>query len=325
MGPDSARPDKAHPEFARPEIPRPEIPHPEFAHPEFARPEFARPEQAKLEQATGPDGAVSGSALARLAHELRTPLSAITAAAELMRDERFGPIGDSRYRGYAGDIHENARHALAVIERMLDPGASARRYALNNAAGPDDPRDDPRDTVPFELVFTEVDITELVERLASSVRALVEASRLELTLDVEPNLPRLVIDAVTVRQMLLNLVQNAVRATPPGGTIAVSVRWTVPASIDTEDTRSSDQARRPGPLVITVTDTGHGMDPSLVSGLLAGQTAGDDQRAFDHGAGIGFPLVMRLATANGARISIDSVLAHGTHVAIAFPASRIVM
>jgi signal transduction histidine kinase len=276
-----------------------------------------------MEQAAGlHGGAVSGSALARLAHELRTPLSAITAAAELMRDERFGPIGDSRYRGYAGDIHENARHALAVTERMLEPGASMpRRYALNNAANPDDPRD----TGPFELVFAEVDISELVERLASSVRALVEASRLDLTLDIEPNLPRLVIDAVTVRQMLLNLVQNAVRATPPGGTIALSVRWTAPATTYTDAALSSDQERRPGPLVITVSDTGHGMDPSLVAGLLAGQTADDDQRAFDHGTGIGFPLVMRLATANGARISIDSELAHGTRVAIAFPASRIVM
>jgi len=306
--------------------PRPEPLSPDKARADQAYPEIARPEQAQLEQAAGlHDGAVSGPALARLAHELRTPLSAITAAAELMRDERFGPIGDSRYRGYAGDIHENARHAVAVIERMLEPSASARRRdALNNAADVADP-DDPRDTVPFELVFTEVDITEVVERLASSVRALVEAARLNLKIDVAPNLPRLVIDAVTVRQMLLNLVQNAVRATPPGGTIALSVRWTAPATPDTEAARSSDQERRPAPLVITVTDTGHGMDPSLVAGLLAGQTAGDDQRTFDHGAGIGFPLVMRLATANGARISINSELAQGTRVAIAFPASRIVM
>lgn len=270
--------------------------------PSIERPPFGRSEpDVPLH-----DGGLHASMLARLAHELRTPLSAITAAAELMRDERFGPIGDLRYRGYAGDIHENARHALAVIERMLDHGGLAQHGAAVAAGSGQDCASS--EAAPFELVFCEVDIAELVERLASSVRALVETARLDFTLDVEPKLPRLVIDAVTVRQMLLNLIQNAVRATPPDGVIGVTARWTPP-----------------GPLVIAVTDTGRGMDPALVAGLLNGDAVGTGHRTFDGGAGIGFPLVMRLATANGAQISIDSQPGNGTRVAIAFPSSRIVV
>ncbi len=66
-----------------------------------------------------------GIAVSKLAHELRTPLSAIAAAAEIMKDQRFGSIANERYRGYTSDIHDNARHALALINRLLGGDALA--------------------------------------------------------------------------------------------------------------------------------------------------------------------------------------------------------
>ncbi|MFZ8452891.1 histidine kinase dimerization/phospho-acceptor domain-containing protein, partial [Staphylococcus aureus] len=85
--------------------------------------------------------------LAELAHELKTPLSAIVAAAEVMRDERLGSIGTPLYRGYAADIHESASHALQVIAAMLAPEAQVNRSG----------REAP--------VYVELDVNELVRRL----------------------------------------------------------------------------------------------------------------------------------------------------------------
>ncbi|MBX9925305.1 MAG: HAMP domain-containing histidine kinase [Hyphomicrobiaceae bacterium] len=243
--------------------------------------------------------AAAASQLARLAHELRTPLSAITAAAELMRDEQFGPIGDPRYRGYAGDIHENARHALAVIERMLGRGVSEGTDAsgVPVASSPD--------SVP-ELVFTEVDIADLAARVASSLRALVDTADLKMHLDLDPGVPRVVADAVTVRQILLNLVTNSVRATPPGGLITISVR--------------RDAL---GPLVVMVADTGCGIDAAALEQIRSGRRC--DIPTSAQGEGIGLPLVMRFAAANGASVSIDSRPGSGTLVSIVFPPSRLVI
>ncbi len=253
-----------------------------------------------------PQTSAAPSQLARLAHELRTPLSAISAAAELMRDERFGPIGDPRYRGYAGDIYENARHALAVIERMLGATsiANADGPHTSTAAAAQLRSDDQPSSL--ELVFTEVDVGELVERLTSSLRALCDAAELRLQLEMDDGLPRVVADAVSVRQLLLNLVTNAVRATPPGGTITLSAK---------RDTK--------GPVTVAVADTGCGMDTALMQRILSGDARA--ARTFPDGDGIGMPLVLRFAEANGAQVAIGSGLGRGTRVSITFPLSRLVI
>ena len=90
--------------------------------------------------------------VARLAHELKTPLSAIAAAAEIMRDERLGPLGSDRYRDYAADICDSARHALALIASML----------RHPARWPEPPA----------LAFAEIDVNALAERSASAMRPL---------------------------------------------------------------------------------------------------------------------------------------------------------
>jgi signal transduction histidine kinase len=274
-----------------------------------------------------------GEPLARLAHELKTPLSAIAAAAEIMRDQRLGPI-DATYQGYAADIVESSRHALAVIAAML--GAEAERAARSPRSGGSDrssagagsqanganARD--ADIAVPALTFAEIDLNALVDSVGSSVRALLETVGLHHRVDLQPRLPHVVADPVAVRQILLNLVTNAMRATPAGGRITLSTRYTPP-----------------GPLVLSVADTGCGLTPEQIAAACTGhavQRPSDGRSVGDVGdvggagtgggpglgLGLGLPTVVRFAALNGATVGIRSDIGHGTVVDIVFETSRVV-
>jgi two-component system, cell cycle sensor histidine kinase PleC len=226
--------------------------------------------------------------LARLAHELKTPLSAIVAAAEIMRDARFGPLGDIRYEGYAAGIHESASHALGVINAML--GATPET-ANGHAA----------------LAFTEIDLNQLAEGISLSVRALMEAAGLSVGHTLEPGLPHVVADAVTVRQMLLNLVTNAMRATPAGGAITIETAYELA-----------------GPVHLMVRDTGAGMSQEDIARALDPVRPADFEPRPSGGLGIGYPLILGLARLNGASVGIESEPGEGTAVTITFAAGRVI-
>ncbi|MEQ1698338.1 MAG: HAMP domain-containing sensor histidine kinase [Hyphomicrobiaceae bacterium] len=226
--------------------------------------------------------------LAKLAHELRTPLSAIVAAAEIMRDERFGPIGDPRYRDYASGIFDGAHHALGVINAMLGTSCPSGRNA-------------------DAIAFAQLDLNTLAAQVAASVHALLEAAGLAVELRLEPRLPNIIADPVTVRQMLLNLVTNAMRATPAGGSIVVATSY--------------DLA---GPVHLTVSDTGTGMsEPEIARALDPGRPSDFEPRP-SGGLGLGYPLIWRLADLNGATLAITSEPGDGTCVSITFAAGRVI-
>jgi len=264
---------------------------------EPARRKMSDPQQddpASPSAATGPDTPGSAMAhapdsMAQLAHELKTPLSAIAVAAEIMRDERFGPIGDTRYRSYAADIHNSARHALDLITRML----AARTQDAPSA--------------PFE--FVEIDVNTLVGEALSTIRPLAEQSRLSLTGALAPRLPHVIADATSLRQILLNLVTNALKFTPPGGAIEVATE---------HDTK--------GAVVIVVSDNGPGIAADDLARALAApvQTAAPSEPRQKGGLGIGLPLAAALAAANGATLSIESAPGSGTTASVVFPGSRVV-
>jgi two-component system, cell cycle sensor histidine kinase PleC len=226
--------------------------------------------------------------LAKLAHELRTPLSAIVAAAEIMRDERFGPIGDPRYRDYASGIHDGAHHALGVINAMLGASSSTGRNAE-------------------AIAFAQLDLNALAQQVAASVHALFEAAGLSIQLRLEPRLPNIVADPVTVRQMLLNLVTNAMRATPAGGAIVIATTY--------------DLA---GPVHLTVSDTGTGMSEPEIARALDPNRQSEFEPRPSGGLGLGYPMILRLADLNGASVTITSEPEHGTSVAITFAPNRVI-
>lgn len=220
------------------------------------------------------------SAVHELAHELKTPISAIAAAAEIMRDERLGPLANERYRDYVGDIHESAAQLLKLIDRLL-----AQRVLEQTVED-------------FESV--EINIEALVRTTASALEPLAIQAGLSLEVEVAPGIPPIIADPTSVRQVLVNLLNNALKFTPRGGTVTIDAR--------------QDLQGRP---MIAVTDTGVGLSEDDLKRALDGVRChpdADDGR----GIGIGLRLVKALSHANGADFSLSSQLGQGTRAAITF-------
>lgn len=226
----------------------------------------------------------SPAALAELAHELKTPLSAIAAASEIMKDERLGAIGNDRYRGYAADIHDGARHALEVIERLLVGAAAGTQTETRAAGGP-----------------TAVDINAIARSCISSIAPLVEAKGIVIGANVSTRPALVVADATSVRQMILNLLTNAVKFCRAGDRVTVATR-TSPS----------------GDVRIEVRDTGPGMSKAELEAVREARQPSPQRWREGGGFGLGLPLVRKLAEANDARLDIDSRPGHGTVAAITF-------
>jgi hypothetical protein len=214
---------------------------------------------------------------AALAHEIKTPLGAVMAYAEVLKDEHFGPLANVRYQGYARDIYESARHMLAVVDAMLRDRCVA--------------------TPEQRLDFADVNLERILDSCLSMVRPLAERSRLALSAEVQPGLAPVVADELMLKQMLLNLLANAIKYARPGDRVCVSVAGDVDGSLH-----------------LSVADTGPGIN----------QTHGGDhaRKAREPGLGLGLRLTRDMAEANGARLTIESGADGGTRATISFSGSR---
>jgi signal transduction histidine kinase len=246
---------------------------------------------ARLPAANGPTSdaahmSVQMSALARLAHEVRTPLSAAIAYAEVLKEEHFGPLPSRRYREYARTIYDSARHALSVVDGMLGTG--------------------PDGTGLPDLAFRDLDPAGVIDNCLAVARPLAERAGLNLVAHFGPDTPRVIADEVSLKQMLLNLITNAIKFARPGDRVTLGAVY------------GAD-----GCLRIEVADTGPGMAAQAHSsrGSVAVQDHGGRP---DAGLGIGLPLTRALAEANGAALIVDSAPGRGTRVTIAFGKDRVV-
>ena len=225
--------------------------------------------------------------LANISHELRTPLNAIIGFTEIMHDEIFGPIGAPKYREYLGDVLDSARHLLDLINDILDIAkAEAGKLQLDE------------DTVDLRSVMAAA--TRLVHERAQRAQLLLE-------IDSPARLPAIRGDERKLKQILLNLLTNAVKFTPAGGRITVAAA----ASPD-------------GGLLLTVADTGIGIAADDIATALApfGQVDGSLQRKYD-GTGLGLPLSRAMVELHGGTLDIESTVGAGTTVTIRLPASRV--
>jgi two-component system cell cycle sensor histidine kinase PleC len=225
-------------------------------------------------------------AFSKLAHELKTPLSAIVVAAEIMKDQRFGAIANERYLGYTSDIHDNARHALAVIKRILGDGRPEPAAGHAQAA--------------------KLDLNMLAEGAVSAVRPLAEEAGLELSGELHAQLPHVLADAMMVKQIVFNLLTNAIKFTKRGGVVRLVTGLGFDRSV-----------------FVAVQDTGPGMSADEIARALDVNAAPKPEPSQEGGLGIGLPLASGLAKANGARIEIDSAPGEGTAVALIFPKDRL--
>lgn len=225
--------------------------------------------------------------LATMSHELRTPLNAIMGFSEVMKSEILGPFSNPTYREYAGNIHDSGRHLLNLINEILDLSRiEAGRYELN------------------EEPIRVVDVAEDCMRLLK-LRA--ESKGLSLIEDFDNDLPQVWADQRAIRQICLNLISNALKFTPKGGRVTVSVQ----------------QAEDAGQLIF-VRDTGPGIPehelPKVMQafgqGSLAHETA-------EGGTGLGLPIVKNLIELHGGSFDLRSELRKGTEAIVYLPPKRV--
>lgn len=250
--------------------------------------EPARPARAEAAKpAPEPAGDRGKSILiAHISHGLRTPLNAIIGFSEIMEREMFGKIGIPRYIEYVKDIRASAQHLLRLIEDVVD---------LSKA-----------DAGALELEEDEIDVAAAVRSVCLKKRERAAQGGIQIVQEVPAELPRLRGDRRRVRQILQNLVSNAVRVTSKGGRVTVS------ALLDAD-----------GRIVLSVADTGSGIEPAEIPGVFdpfAG--LGRLQDIGGGGTGLGLPLCKGLMDLHGGTIALASQPGKGTTVTAAFPANR---
>ncbi|MCT7374015.1 PAS domain S-box protein [Chelativorans salis] len=225
--------------------------------------------------------------LARVSHEIRTPLNAIIGFSELMIDEKFGPIGNERYRDYLRDINRSGNHVLDLVNDLLDiskieAGQQEMQY----------------EAVPLNETLGEV--VAMMQPQANSERVIIRSS-------FASRLPDVVADLRSVRQIALNILSNAVRYTPAGGQVIVSTAY------DTD-----------GSVVMRVRDTGVGMSSAEIDEALKPfKQINTLRRKRGDGTGLGLPLTRAMVEANRAQFTITSRPGEGTLVEITFPPTRV--
>jgi PAS domain S-box-containing protein len=225
--------------------------------------------------------------LAKISHEMRTPLNAIIGFAEVMMEERFGPIGSDRYREYLKDIHQSGGHLISLINDLLD--------LSKIEAGK------------LELNFTSVDLNEVAKQSMSIMQPQANRERIIIRSALADSLPPVVADERSIRQIVLNLLSNSVKFTKPGGQVILSTSLT-----------------EKGEVVLRVRDTGIGMSEEEVAAALEPfrqlATSGRDAK---EGTGLGLPLTKALVEANRASFQIKSAVNTGTLIEVAFPSTRV--
>jgi cell cycle sensor histidine kinase DivJ len=218
--------------------------------------------------------------LANMSHELRTPLNAIMGFSDIMRARMFGPLSD-RYAEYAELIHESGGHLLDLINDVLDMSKiEAERFELQRG------------------VF---DAREAVQAAMRLLRVQSDTAGVQLRGVLPPGELEVDADRRALKQIVLNLVSNALKFTPRGGQVTVTAHG------------------YDGVLEIVVADTGVGISPEDLErlGRPYEQAGGVEQRA--RGTGLGLSLVRAFAQLHGGEMMIESRLGVGTTVSVRLP------
>jgi signal transduction histidine kinase len=224
--------------------------------------------------------------LATMSHELRTPLNAIIGFSEMMVREVLGPLGNAQYRAYVADIHDSGTHLLQIINDILDLSkAEAGKLELH------------------EEVF---DLRDSVHSVRQLISAGISEGGLSDSVELPADLPLLRADERKTKQVLLNLVSNAVKFTLSGGHIDIAGRYDPKAG-----------------LTLTVSDTGIGIAPDDLARVLAPFEQVDSSFSRSHqGTGLGLPLVKAIIELHGGNLALESEVGVGTRVSVTFPPDR---
>ena len=226
--------------------------------------------------------------LTNMSHELRTPLNAIIGFSELIKSEILGPIGSVKYKEYAQDIHDSGSHLLDLINDLLDLAKiEAHKYQLQEE---------------------KVNVARVIAGVVRLMGHHAKSMEISLNTELQDGLPNLLADVRALKQILLNLVTNAIKFTLPDGTV------TVAAMIDDESN-----------MMIAVTDTGIGIaKKDIPIALQAFQQVNNEHNNRDKGTGLGLPLVQSLTELHGGTFELYSEVDVGTTVILRFPKERLI-
>ncbi len=224
--------------------------------------------------------------VARISHDIRNPLTAICGFAEAIMSERFGPIGNERYREYIKDLHAAAAHLSSIIDDLVD---------VSKREGGD-----------IALTFGSVNLNELVQSCVGMMQPQANRARIIIRSALTSGLPLVKADERALRRVVLNLLSNSIKFTGPGGQIIVSTVFS--------DSREA---------IVRIRDTGVGMsEKQIVAALEPSADAVAWASSDQGGAELGLPLSKALAEANHAQFRIKSAPEAGTLVEIAFAPNR---
>jgi two-component system cell cycle sensor histidine kinase PleC len=225
--------------------------------------------------------------LANMSHELRTPLNAILGFSEIIHTRALGAAAINQYAEYGGFIHDSGKHLLALINDILDLAKiEAGRLSLREE---------------------EVDLRRLIADATQMLTVKADAAEILLTADTAANLPNVYADERALRQIVVNLLSNALKFTPPSGHISAFA-----------------QVMPNGEISFGVSDNGVGIEPEDQLKVFESFGQGrHDAVIADQGTGLGLPIVKGLAEAHGGRVVLESAAGRGTRVTITLPAERI--
>ena len=225
--------------------------------------------------------------LANMSHELRTPLNAIIGFSEVIKDEMLGPLVQQKYRDYVGDIHDSGEHLLSIINDILDLSRIEAGVTT--------------------LMEDEVDIAALIADSSRIAHGRTDSGRANILHHIAVGLPRLVCDSRLLKQVLLNILSNALKFTPDHGDVTITA-W-------------RDDF---GSLEIKVSDSGIGIPADRINDVLLPFTQIEDSYVRRHeGAGLGLPLSKQFVELYGGSLIIEGTEGHGTAVTIRLPKERL--
>ncbi|WP_075995596.1 PAS domain S-box protein [Salaquimonas pukyongi] len=248
--------------------------------------------------------------LSQVSHEIREPLTAIIGFSDIMLEERFGPVGNERYRGYLRDINRSGGHVLDLVNDLLNISKI--------------------ESGKLELEFEAVDLNRLVSETVSLLQPQANRRRIITRTSLSQAVPKVVADARSIRQVILNLVGNAINHSPDNTQVIVSTAL-----------------EENGEVALRVRDNGDGMSPVQVEQVLqagkpfdlesvarsdqarenAGEAASEKPAEPASGTsarhGMGLPLTKALVEANRAYFELESKPGEGTVVHVLFPSQRV--
>ena len=226
--------------------------------------------------------------LANMSHELRTPLNAIIGFSEVIRRQLFGPVGDTRYQDYVGDINRSGQHLLRLVNDILDISK------LEAGA--------------MEIADDLVDVSQLLTECVRFVSTQAATIGVTVTVDLPATLPALRADELRFKQVILNLLTNAVKFSRRGSTVTITAG------------RSAE-----GGLELCVRDSSIGMtEDEIAIALQPFRQVESATTRRQSGTGLGLPLAKSLVERHGGSFRIESERGKGTSVTVSFPSERVV-